>query len=225
MRFSYSAALLVAGLMFLAPAVRADMITLTISDGTTSYSATGDAASGVTLGNFTLDGVSFRGASAFTSNSGGESVNFGTSLASGPGGETAGKTISYTITDSSVPGSYTSFVTSGAYSQAVKSGTTTATSSVNGSSDYPGIVVPNNNANGTNGPITKITSPSNPTSVTLSGTIVGFNMTPKLPTTLSASTALNVPEPNGVLLGLLGLPCLGGVVYFARRRSAMALAA
>jgi len=110
MRFSYSAALLVAGLMFLAPAVRADMITLTISDGTTSYSATGDAASGVTLGNFTLDGVSFRGASAFTSNSGGESVNFGTSLASGPGGETAGKTISYTITDSSVPGSYTSFV-------------------------------------------------------------------------------------------------------------------
>ena len=32
-------------------------------------------------------------------------------------------------------------------------------------------------------------------------------------------TSIVTPEPNSVLLGLLGLPCMGIVVYFARRRS------
>jgi hypothetical protein len=225
--FGYSAALLVAGLMFVAPTVRADMITLTISDGTTSYTATGDAATGVSLNNgvpFTLDGVKFVGASAFTSSSGGESVTFGATLSSGKNGETSGKSISYTITDASVPGAYTSFQTTGGFTQPVASGTTLAMSTVNGTSDA-NLTIPNTTTPA-NGVVTTIASVSNPTSVTIHGTIVGFNMTPGKPSGLTVSTLLNVPEPNGVLLGLLGLPCLGGVVYFARRRSsAMALVA
>ena len=33
------------------------------------------------------------------------------------------------------------------------------------------------------------------------------------------SLVASVPEPNGILIGLLGLPCMGAVVYFSRRCS------
>jgi hypothetical protein len=45
------------------------------------------------------------------------------------------------------------------------------------------------------------------------------------PVSQTMTSVVAAPEPNGVLIGLLGLPCMGVVVYFARRRtSAMAAA-
>jgi hypothetical protein len=38
--------------------------------------------------------------------------------------------------------------------------------------------------------------------------------------TASVTPVYSVPEPTGVLMGLVGLPCLGAVVFFSRRRFA-----
>jgi hypothetical protein len=44
--------------------------------------------------------------------------------------------------------------------------------------------------------------------------------TDKWVATASVKPVYSVPEPTGVLLGLVGLPCLGAVVFFTRRRFA-----
>jgi hypothetical protein len=38
-------------------------------------------------------------------------------------------------------------------------------------------------------------------------------------TAFTSSVVVSLPEPNGVLIGMLCLPCMGAVVFFARRRS------
>lgn len=80
--------------------------------------------------------------------------------------------------------------------------------------------------NGTAGQGAALTSPTITTGATtvaeLSLTLSdGYMSTATANTNFRATAVLSaVPEPTGVLMGLLGLPCLGAVVFLARRRSA-----
>jgi hypothetical protein len=223
MRFlRFGAGLLVVATLFVTvSSSRADLITVTVTDGTTTYtgsSSTGDA----TIPNFTLDGVTFRGVDAFEI-FGPDSLNFQAGLS---GKESSGKTITYTVTDVTFSASLpaTGFYTSTGLSAGVKSGTLTAGSTVD-SVAGPSVTIPFSStaASSINSTNTSIPSSSSLT-VTLTGTITGFQMKSS-PPTFSAATNFTVPEPTGVLMGLLGLPCLGAVVFFSRRRSLAALAA
>jgi len=229
MRFrSYAAAMLAAAAVFcLAPAARADIVNIVITDGTTTYDSSvptqgSQSAGQASLNNFTLDGVKFTSVGANSLDNGGETLNF-TSTLSSKNGQTAKTTITVTVTDT-LTGGYSSFYTTGGLTQTIKAGTFNVGSTVNGTSDVP-VVVPSA-SQGTTIPVT-VASPGSSASIIQTATITGFVMTPKIQTGFTNTTVLTaVPEPTGVLIGLLGLPCMGAVVFFARRRaSEMALVA
>jgi hypothetical protein len=208
----------VASLFVIASPSRGDIL-ITITDGTTTKTGLDS------IPNFTLDGVSFRGVSAFEV-SGPDSLNFSASLS----GKENGATITYTVVDTTagglLTGPYSSFTTTTGLTQGVKGGTVTAQSTVN-TTVGPSVTIPYSlsSAESITSASKAIPAPGTITTITLSGTITGFHMN-TAPPSFSASTKLVVPEPNGVLIGLLGLPCMAAVVYFSRRRaSAMALAA
>jgi hypothetical protein len=69
-------------------------------------------------------------------------------------------------------------------------------------------------------------TPASPADLKLSGQITSFSLNAVTGNHVEFTNSLTaVPEPTGVLLGLLSLPLLGAVVYFARRPSAALAAA
>jgi hypothetical protein len=224
MRFvSYAAGLIVAALIVLAPAarVKADMIDLTITDGSKTYTTGfGDSFTGVSLPTFTLDGVTIKGATAVATTTGGDAINFNTSSVSGT--ETSGKTITITVTDKAFPAEVTSFQTAHGYSiQVGGSSVYQANSTVSSTSDAS--TTASTLGGGTLGGSTTVAAPNDPTLIVLSASLSGFSQYDGVHPSISAATVLTVPavpEPNAFLIGVLGLPCMGAVVYFARRRSA-----
>jgi hypothetical protein len=223
MRFlRFSAGLVVCAALFVTVSKsRADLITVTVTDGTTTYtnsSSTGD----VSLAKFTLDGVTFRGVDAYEIIGPPDSLNFQAGLS---GKESSGKTITYTVTDTALATSLpvVGFSTSVGLTGGVTGGTFTGGSTVNSVTGET-VTVPfsSSSAESVTSSTTSIPMSSSLT-VTLTGTIEGFQ-SPSA-TFSSSATNFTVPEPTGVLMGLLGLPCLAGLMYLARRRALVAIGA
>jgi len=59
-------------------------------------------------------------------------------------------------------------------------------------------------------------------SLTDFGGILDVSGAPNANLRFFSQAVLSLPEPDGVLIGMLGLPCMGLIVFFARRRASMA---
>jgi hypothetical protein len=221
MRFSsYVAGIVGAALMLLVPAAQAQTISLIISETAPPYasppppypynSVTVPLSDTASLSKFTIDGLTFNGAQASLS---GNAINFNTFGVSGPEGS-APLYISVIVKNSGLPVS--SFYTNHGYSSTVVS-----TSSYTGYSDVYGVTDASLTAPVTGnvtGAVTPVTTTGS--TIALYLTLSGYKPSDGITPSISGATVLTVPEPNAVLIGLLGLPCMGAVVFFARRRSA-----
>jgi hypothetical protein len=148
----------------------------------------------------------------------GYAVNFNTSSVSGT--ETTGKTITITVTDYAFPGEVTSFQSIHGYSVMVGSSSLyKAHSTVDGTSDSS-TTAPIGGGGGL-GALTTVHTPTDPSEIVFTATLQSFKPFHGITPSISGGTLLTVvPEPNAMLIGLLGVPCMGAVVYLARRRSA-----
>ena len=151
---------------------------------------------------------------------GGNVTSKGTGLGSTP--------VYIVLTVRNYTGTVTSFATDLGITGAVVKSTYSGYSTVLGTSDYSqGLNITNNSGAVNNqGAAYNVTNPTGST-IVLTLELTNFlsptqNTNPKGgPPSISANVSLvsAVPEPNAMLIGLLGLPCMGAVVYFARRRS------
>lgn len=81
------------------------------------------------------------------------------------------------------------------------------------------VVTPSQGSGSEFTPVTNVANSFRLTS--FNATITGLNINSSVDFTASATlstTAAPVPEPVSIVAGLLGLPCVGGVVGFARRK-------
>jgi hypothetical protein len=198
-----------------APTAKADLtLDFTSNGSTTSMSITPTATgSGLVVGNFT---VSYAVSETYTN--GVESLSVQVTAVKGNGGTSANASaLAYSLTDTNV--------TTPPDGGTLKNGLTSSFTN-GGTNQTASSLATYQDGNGTINTTTSASIPgiNTPYVLETSGQ-VRHAANGSTSTFTSTASVIGVPEPTGVIAALAGLPCMGLVIGFARRRRALEQAA
>lgn len=219
-----------------APSAKADLATLNLTSEGSTTTATFNLSAGpgsganVQVGDFT---ISYKVTEQFVN--GTESLSFQvTSVTKGNSTQTGAGTLIYSLTDSSVSnpasgtGTLVNSLSSGSFGGAGANQKVTANASysdfVNGSSPSPSPLSFTGGSSGSSTSHSAISSINTPYTLQTSGALTNVKNGSSGSFTATASV-VDAPEPSAVIAALAGLPCMGLLVGFARRRRALEQAA